>query len=64
MLGKICLTMAVSFAVLTVPDWSPPYSYWQSLIQLFGWMGFFGPPIILLMLLLNRLVNVSFRFKD
>ena len=64
MIGKMLLTMAVSFTVLTVPNWKPPYAYWESVIQLFGWIGFFGPPFLLLLLVLNRLVNASFRFKD
>lgn len=64
MIAKILLTMAVSFAILTVPDWKPPYAYWENVIQLIGWIGFFGPPILLLLLVFNRLVNLSFRFKE
>ena len=62
MIRKMLLTMAVSFAVLTVPNWKPPCILGKrdSAFRL-DWV--LWTAFLLLLLILNRLVNASFRFK-
>ena len=54
---------AVSFGILMLPDWKPPYSYLENLIILLGYIGGFGPWLLILTAVLNRLINISFRTR-
>lgn len=63
MLKAFFLTSLISFLVLTVPDWRPPYTWFESLIQLIAYAGLFGPWFLILTLVLNRLVNISLRIR-
>ena len=63
MLKWLLIINLVSMGVLFAPDWKPPYSYGENLIILLGCVGTFGPWFLMLSLVLNRLVNISFRVK-
>jgi hypothetical protein len=60
---NLLITSLVSFAVLILPDWKPPYSYGEALFLLLAYAGAFGPWFLMLALILNRLANISFRTK-
>ena len=60
MIGKAAVSMAVGCAILMVPAWRPPYTYIDTLIQLVGYIMMLGPPFIILVAVLNKLVNISF----
>lgn len=51
----------VAMAVLFLPDWKPPYSYAENLLILLGYVGLFGPWVLLFLAFLNRLIDISFR---
>lgn len=52
---------ALSAVVLFAPDWRPPYTYLDNLIILLSMFGVVGPWFLILALVLNRLLNISFR---
>lgn len=54
---------AISFGVLLIPDWKPPYTYFENVIILLGYIGGFGPWFMILTAVLNRLINISFRTR-
>ena len=63
MLKVFFLVSLVSFLVLAVPNWSQPYNLFESLILSIAYLGWLGPWFLLVMLVLNRLVNVSLRIR-
>jgi hypothetical protein len=63
MFKVLLLVSVVSFLVLAVPNWTPPYSVFESLIMSIAYLGWLGPWILILTLILNRLVNISLRIR-
>lgn len=54
---------AVSFALLVLPDWRPPYTYLENFVILLGYIGMFGPWFLIVAAVLNRLINISLRIR-
>lgn len=63
MLKTFFIISLVSFGVLGLPIWTPPYSVFESLIILVAFFGVVGPWFLILVAVLNRLVNISFRIR-
>lgn len=60
---KFFFTSLIGFLILGLP-WEPPYTYLEGVIILLGYILAFVPGILLLILILNRLINISFTFRD
>ena len=63
MLRWLLMITVFGVVILTLPDWKPPYSYGDYVVQLLGWIMMLGPGFLLLTLIFNRLLNISFRTK-
>ena len=60
MIKALLFSMAIGYAILIAPDWKPPYTTAENWLMLVGLVTLMGPPFLLLILLLNWLVNISF----
>lgn len=63
MIRILLLTNLFAFLLLNGPDWKPPYALWESVVISIGIFGLFGPWMLIIALVLNRLVNISFRIR-
>lgn len=62
MIKKFIIATIAGFVILGLP-WKPPYTYWENAFILLGYVLAFIPGFILLILVLNRLINISFTTK-
>ena len=63
MFKVLLMVSVVSFLVLVLPNWTPPYGMFESVILTIAYLGWIGPWMVLLTLILNRLVNISLRIR-
>lgn len=65
---KVLLWLAgltfLGYCILEAPFYDYPPTMLGNIMQSLGWLLFLLPSISLLLLITNRLVNISFRFKD
>lgn len=54
----------ISFLVLDLPDWHPPYTYAENWIVLVALFGLFGPWVLIGAAVFNRLLNISFPYLN
>lgn len=54
----------IGYCLLESPFYDHPLTSFGNFMQALGWMLFLLPSIALLLLVVNRLANISFRFRD
>lgn len=53
----------LGYVLLEGPNYEWPPTNWGNFLQALGWLLMLGPTILVLLLITNRLANISFKNK-